>query len=34
MSIFRPDYLIDDIYALPLEELKEKGITQIGRAHV
>ena len=29
MSIFRPDYLIDDIYALPLEELKEKGITHI-----
>ena len=26
MSIFRPDHLIDDIYALPLAELKEKGM--------
>jgi len=29
MSIFRPDYLIDDIYALPLDEMAEKGITHI-----
>lgn len=29
MSIFRPDFLIDDIYALPLEEMAEKGITHI-----
>ena len=26
MSIFRPDYLIDDIYALPLDEMAEKGL--------
>lgn len=29
MSLFRPDYLIDDIYALPLEEMKAEGIRHI-----
>ena len=29
MSIFRPDILVDDIFSLPLEELKNKGITNI-----
>lgn len=29
MNIFRPDYLVDDIFSLPLDMLKEKGITNI-----
>ena len=29
MSIFRPDYLVDDVLSLPLAEMKEKGITNI-----
>lgn len=29
MSIFRPDRLCDDLFSLPLEELKAKGVTNI-----
>ena len=29
MNIFRPDYLVDDIFSLPLTALKEKNITNI-----
>lgn len=29
MSIFRPDYLADDVLSLPLEDMKAQGITNI-----